>query len=125
MILISASILLIALHFYLLRPNRPAVIQTLHVALDRRPRGGGGCDDSILRPQFFSDYDPKRNPIVTDPLGPVVPDAEHCGHVVTVGREHYNHNYVQLVQGNPVILRLKNYGAEWNRVSMSVRDFRL
>jgi L-ascorbate metabolism protein UlaG (beta-lactamase superfamily) len=40
-----------------------------------------------------------------------------------VGREHYNHNYVQLVQGNPVILRgLKNYGAEWNKVSMSVRD---
>jgi L-ascorbate metabolism protein UlaG (beta-lactamase superfamily) len=62
--------------------------------------------------------------IVTDPLGPGwYPTPHVMGHVVSVGREHFNHNYVELVQGNPVILRgLKNYGAEWNKVSMSVRD---
>jgi L-ascorbate metabolism protein UlaG (beta-lactamase superfamily) len=62
--------------------------------------------------------------IVTDPLGPGwYPTPSVMGHVVTVGREHYNHNYVQLVQGNPLVLRgLKHYGAEWNKVSMGVRD---
>jgi L-ascorbate metabolism protein UlaG (beta-lactamase superfamily) len=44
-------------------------------------------------------------------------------HVVTVGREHPNHNYVELARGNPIIIRgLANYGAEWNKVSTSVRD---
>jgi L-ascorbate metabolism protein UlaG (beta-lactamase superfamily) len=43
--------------------------------------------------------------------------------VVTVGREHPNHNYVQLAQGNPLILRgLAQHGAEWNRVSTRVRE---
>jgi L-ascorbate metabolism protein UlaG (beta-lactamase superfamily) len=43
--------------------------------------------------------------------------------VVTVGREHYNHNFVALVQGNPLILRgLNHYGAEWNKVSISFKD---
>jgi L-ascorbate metabolism protein UlaG (beta-lactamase superfamily) len=44
-------------------------------------------------------------------------------HVVTVGREHPNHNYVEIAQGKPLILRgLANYGAEWNKISTTVRD---
>jgi L-ascorbate metabolism protein UlaG (beta-lactamase superfamily) len=44
-------------------------------------------------------------------------------HVVTVGREHPNHNYVQLAQGNPIILRgLAHLGAEWRRIDTLVRE---
>jgi L-ascorbate metabolism protein UlaG (beta-lactamase superfamily) len=73
---------------------------------------------------FFLITTRKGTHIITDPLGPGwYPTPNVIGHVVTVGREHYNHNYVQLVQGSPLILRgLSRYGAEWNRVSMSVRD---
>ena len=40
-----------------------------------------------------------------------------------MGKEQYNHNAVQIVLGNPVILRgLKNYGAGWNTISTSVKD---
>ena len=73
---------------------------------------------------FFLITTRKGTRIVTDPLGPgMYPTPNVAGHVVTVGREHYNHNFVALVQGNPLILRgLAHYGAEWNRVSTSVRD---
>ena len=43
--------------------------------------------------------------------------------VVTVGKEMFNHNAVHIVRGNPLILRgLKNYGADWNNVSTTVKD---
>jgi L-ascorbate metabolism protein UlaG (beta-lactamase superfamily) len=62
--------------------------------------------------------------IITDPLAPGMhPTPEVTPHVVTVGREHPNHNYVELARGNPVILRgLGSFGAEWNKISTSVRD---
>jgi L-ascorbate metabolism protein UlaG (beta-lactamase superfamily) len=35
----------------------------------------------------------------------------------------YNHNAVQIVRGNPIILRgLINYGAAWNKVSTTIKD---
>lgn len=73
---------------------------------------------------FFLITTRKGTHIVTDPLGPGwYPTPNVMGHVVTVGREHYNHNYVELVQGNPLILRgLAHLGAEWNRVSTSFRN---
>ncbi len=73
---------------------------------------------------FFLIKTRKGTHIVTDPLGPGwYPTPNVVGHVVTVGREHYNHNYVELVQGSPLILRgLAHLGAEWNRVSLSFRD---
>ncbi|MDZ4342232.1 MAG: MBL fold metallo-hydrolase, partial [Candidatus Binatia bacterium] len=62
--------------------------------------------------------------IVTDPLGPGwYPNPNVIGDVVTVGKEQFNHNAVQIVRGNPLILRgLKNYGADWNKVSTSFKD---
>jgi L-ascorbate metabolism protein UlaG (beta-lactamase superfamily) len=62
--------------------------------------------------------------IITDPLAPGMhPTPEVTPHVVTVGREHPNHNYVELARGNPIVLRgLGSFGAEWNKVSTSVRD---
>jgi L-ascorbate metabolism protein UlaG (beta-lactamase superfamily) len=73
---------------------------------------------------FFLITTRKGTRIVTDPLGPgMYPTPNVIGDIVTVGKEHYNHNFVQLVQGNPLILRgLAHFGADWNRVSMSFRD---
>jgi L-ascorbate metabolism protein UlaG (beta-lactamase superfamily) len=73
---------------------------------------------------FFQIITRKGTRIVTDPLGPRwYPTPSVLGHVVTVGREHFNHNFVAIVQGNPLVLRgLIHFGADWNRVSVSVRD---
>jgi L-ascorbate metabolism protein UlaG (beta-lactamase superfamily) len=62
--------------------------------------------------------------IVADPLGPGwYPNPNVSADVVTVGKEMFNHNAVQIVLGHPLILRgLKNYGADWNIVSTSVKD---
>jgi L-ascorbate metabolism protein UlaG (beta-lactamase superfamily) len=73
---------------------------------------------------FFQITTPHGTEIVTDPLAPGrYPTPRVTPHVVTVGREHPNHNYVQLVQGHPIILRgLTDHGAEWHRVSTQVRE---
>jgi hypothetical protein len=73
---------------------------------------------------FFLITTSKGTRIVTDPLGPGwYPNPNVIGDVVTVGKEMFNHNAVQIVLGNPVILRgLTNYGADWNKVSTSIKD---
>ena len=73
---------------------------------------------------FFQITTSKGTKIITDPLAPGMhPTPVVTPHVVTVGREHPNHNYVELAQGNPIILRgLAHSGAEWNRISLNVRD---
>ena len=66
----------------------------------------------------------KGTRIAADPLGPGwYPTPNITADVVTVGKEMFNHNAVQIVRGNPLILRgLKNYGADWNMVSTTVKD---
>jgi hypothetical protein len=73
---------------------------------------------------FFLITTGKGTRIVTDPLGPGwYPNPNVVGDIVTVGKEQYNHNAVQIVLGNPVVLRgLKNYGAGWNTISTSIKD---
>jgi L-ascorbate metabolism protein UlaG (beta-lactamase superfamily) len=73
---------------------------------------------------FFQITTSKGTKIVTDPLAPgMYPTPNVAPHVVTVGREHPNHNAVEIARGNPIILRgLSHYGAEWNRTSLNVRD---
>ena len=73
---------------------------------------------------FFLITTSKGTRIVTDPLGPGwYPNPNVVGDVVTVGKEMYNHNAVQIVLGSPLILRgLSHFGAEWNKVSMSFKD---
>lgn len=73
---------------------------------------------------FFLITTSKGTRIVADPLGPGwYPNPNVAADVVTVGKEMFNHNAVQIVQGNPLILRgLKNHGADWNMVSTSVKD---
>lgn len=73
---------------------------------------------------FFQITSSKGTRIVTDPLAPgmyPVPAIEP--YVITVGREHPNHNAVEIARGRPVILRgLKNFGVDWNNISTSIRD---
>jgi L-ascorbate metabolism protein UlaG (beta-lactamase superfamily) len=73
---------------------------------------------------FFQITSSKGTKIITDPVAPgFYPTPNVSPHAVTVGREHPNHNYVDVAQGKPVILRgLGNYGAEWNKISTTVRD---
>jgi L-ascorbate metabolism protein UlaG (beta-lactamase superfamily) len=73
---------------------------------------------------FFQITSQKGTKIITDPVAPgFYPTPKVTPHAITVGREHPNHNYVELAQGNPVTLRgLTNYGAEWNKISTTVRD---
>jgi L-ascorbate metabolism protein UlaG (beta-lactamase superfamily) len=73
---------------------------------------------------FFLITTSKGTKIITDPLAPgMYPTPKVAPHVVTVGREHPNHNYVELALGNPIILRgLSHFGAEWNRISLNVKD---
>jgi L-ascorbate metabolism protein UlaG (beta-lactamase superfamily) len=73
---------------------------------------------------FFQITTRQGTQIVTDPLVPGrYPTPSLAPHVVTVGREHPNHNYVQLAQGNPLILRgLAEHGAEWRRINTLVRE---
>jgi len=73
---------------------------------------------------FFQITTSQGTAIVTDPLVPGrYPTPNLAPHVVTVGREHPNHNYIHLARGNPLILRgLAQFGAEWNRVSTRVRE---
>ncbi|MGZ9187492.1 MAG: MBL fold metallo-hydrolase [Candidatus Binatia bacterium] len=73
---------------------------------------------------FFLITTSKGTRIVADPLGPGwYPNPSVAADVVTVGKEMRNHNAVQIVLGNPLVLRgLKNYGADWNMVSTSVKD---
>jgi len=86
------------------------------------------ASDAVLQyfgHNFFQITTDKGTKIMTDPLAPgIYPTPSSLApHVVTVGREHRNHNYVQLAQGNPLILRgLTANGAEWNRVRAKVHE---
>jgi L-ascorbate metabolism protein UlaG (beta-lactamase superfamily) len=90
-------------------------------------RAYAAAPDAVLEffgHNFFQITTKKGTKIITDPVAPgMYPTPDVTAHVVTVGREHPNHNYVELARGNPVILRgLASYGAEWNKISTTVRD---
>jgi len=73
---------------------------------------------------FFQLTSSSGTVIITDPFGPMgfrLPEV--WPHVVTVGREHGNHNNVELAKGKPVILRgLKEGKDEWETVNYTFRD---
>jgi L-ascorbate metabolism protein UlaG (beta-lactamase superfamily) len=73
---------------------------------------------------FFQITSSNGTKIITDPFGPMgFPMPEVWPHVVTVGREHGNHNNVGLAKGNPIVLRgLKEGGSEWNQINTTFRD---
>jgi len=73
---------------------------------------------------FFQITSSMGTKIVTDPFGSMgFPMPDVWADVVTVGREHGNHNNVGLVKGKPVVLRgLKEGGNEWDEVNRTYRD---
>lgn len=73
---------------------------------------------------FFQITSSGGTKIITDPFGAMgFPMPEVWPHVVTVGREHGNHNNVGLAKGNPMILRGMKEGAQdWNQISYTFRD---
>jgi len=73
---------------------------------------------------FFQITTSSGTRIITDPFGAMgFPMPEVWPHVVTVGREHGNHNNVGLAKGNPLVLRgLKEGGSDWNQVNTTFRD---
>jgi L-ascorbate metabolism protein UlaG (beta-lactamase superfamily) len=104
-----------------------AACRDLHVARGLTPVAYAAETEAVIQyfgHNFFQITTRQGTKIVTDPLAPGrYPTPYLTPHVVTVGREHPNHNYVQLAQGHPLILRgLADRGAEWNRVSTHVRE---
>lgn len=104
-----------------------AACQDLPMARGLVPLAYAAAADAVIQyfgHNFFQITTREDTRIVTDPLAPGrYPTTDVAPHVVTVGREHPNHNYVQLAQGTPIILRgLAQFGAEWNRISTRVRE---
>lgn len=63
--------------------------------------------------------------VVTDPYGPDVSPAAKVveADVVTISHEHWDHNYLQGVKGDPQILRgLTAEGEDWNKVDTTFKD---
>ena len=69
---------------------------------------------------FFQITSSSGTKIITDPFGAMgFPMPEVWPNVVTVGREHGNHNNVGLAKGNPLILRgLKSGTEEWDNINI-------
>ena len=97
------------------------------VALGFRSQAYAAQPDAVIEyfgHNFFQITSKRGTKIITDPLAPGMhPTPVVTPDVITVGREHPNHNYVELARGKPIILRgLANYGAEWNKISTTIGD---
>jgi len=73
---------------------------------------------------FFQITSSSGTKIITDPFGAMgFPMPEVWPNVVTIGREHGNHNNAGLAKGNPLVLRgLKDGGNDWNQINTTFRD---
>jgi L-ascorbate metabolism protein UlaG (beta-lactamase superfamily) len=73
---------------------------------------------------FFQITSSNGTKIITDPFGAMgFPMPEVWPHVVTIGREHGNHNNARLAKGDPIVLRgLKEGAQDWNQVNTTFRD---
>lgn len=62
--------------------------------------------------------------LVTDPFGPeVLPPPEISADIVTVSHEHYDHNHLKTVKGNPDIWRgLTAQGKDWEKFDKTYKD---
>jgi L-ascorbate metabolism protein UlaG (beta-lactamase superfamily) len=73
---------------------------------------------------FFQITSSQGTKIITDPFGAMgFPMPDVWPHVVTVGREHGNHNNVGLAKGTPMVLRgIQEGGDDWNVIDLTFRD---
>lgn len=123
----TAAVLSLTLLSLLAAAPARAACRELDVARSwLRPAYAAGADATIefFGHNFFQITSSKGTKIITDPVSPgFYPTPTVAPHAVTVGREHPNHNYVEIAKNKPVVLRgLANYGAEWSKVSTTVGD---
>src|SRR5688572_16910067 len=70
---------------------------------------------------FFQITSAKGTKIITDPVSPgFYPTPAVSPHAITVGREHPNHNYVEIAKNKPVVLRGLTNRSEERREGKSV-----
>jgi L-ascorbate metabolism protein UlaG (beta-lactamase superfamily) len=96
----------------------------IHTGLFQEAAASGKVEIKWFGHSFFQITSSMGTIIITDPFGAMgFPMPEVWPNIVTVGREHGNHNNVGLAKGNPIILRgLKEGGEEWNEVHLNFRD---
>jgi len=106
-----------------------AACRNPNVAEDDEPRlvpaaASGFIEVKWFGHSFFQITSSSGTRIITDPFGAMgFPMPEVWPHVVTVGREHGNHNNVGLARGNPLVLRgLKAGTEEWDVINVTFRD---
>jgi L-ascorbate metabolism protein UlaG (beta-lactamase superfamily) len=124
---VGGVLFLIAFLSLLVASRAESACQDMQVARGLTPFAYAAEVDAVIQyfgHNFFQITTRQGTQIVTDPMAPGrYPTPHVTPHVVTVGREHPNHNYVPLAQGNPIVLRgLADYGVEWNRVSTRVQE---
>ena len=90
----------------------------------RPAAASGGVEIKWFGHSFFQITSSQGTKIITDPFGAMgFPMPEVWPNVVTVGREHGNHNNVSLAKGAPLVLRgMKDGGQDWNEINLQFRD---
>jgi L-ascorbate metabolism protein UlaG (beta-lactamase superfamily) len=129
---ISKALLLILsfmIAFLSLGPGVQAACRNPNIAEEDEPflrpaAASGTIEIKWFGHSFFQITSSSGTRIITDPFGAMgFPMPEVWPNIVTVGREHGNHNNVGLAKGNPVILRgVKEGTDEWNQVNFTFRD---
>jgi len=114
--------------FVLIGPME-AACRNPNIAVDDDPRIvpaaiSGFVEIEWFGHSFFQITSGSGTKIITDPFGAMgYPMPEVWPHIVTVGREHRNHNNVELAKGNPIVLSgLKEGTSEWNDIHLTFRD---
>jgi L-ascorbate metabolism protein UlaG (beta-lactamase superfamily) len=129
----TSKILLLIISFMIvflpIRQELQAACRNPNIAEDDSPflkpaAASGTIEIKWFGHSFFQITSSSGTKIITDPFGAMgFPMPEVWPNIVTVGREHGNHNNVGLAKGNPVILRgVKEGTDEWNQVNFTFRD---
>ena len=124
----NRGLLLIVILFYLFPLDLQAACRNPNIAgsgpFVSPVASSGKIEIKWFGHSFFQITSGDGTRIITDPFGAMgFPMPEVWPHVVTVGREHGNHNNVGMGKGGPVVLRgLKEGTDEWNQINLTFRD---
>jgi L-ascorbate metabolism protein UlaG (beta-lactamase superfamily) len=122
-------ILSIMIPFLLIGEEVQAACRNPNIVEDDSPflrpaAASGAIEIKWFGHSFFQITSSSGTKIITDPFGAMgFPMPEVWPNIVTVGREHGNHNNVGLAKGNPIVLRgLKQGRDEWDQINFTFRD---
>ena len=125
---LSSLLLLIIIAPFLLPWEAQAACRNPNIAegeyVIRQAAASGAVELKWFGHSFFQITSSRGTRIITDPFGAMgFPMPEVWPNIVTVGREHGNHNNVGLAKGSPLILRgIKEGTDDWNQVNLTFRD---